>query len=154
MFDKSQWNARIMRNHPDLLEFRERTRPLHQHISFGREINAAKTESHSVLSPEVVLQILYQYLHEEKLDKTIKKMEEETKLRSKSFCNHWIAITFGYNRYRIALIIHIYLSIENTSVHCCSRYSFCSLLFFILIIFRKGYLLGEANFTFSTSSWY
>ncbi len=149
MFDKSQWNARIMRNHPDLLEFRERTRPLHQHISFGREINAAKTESQSVLSPEVVLQILYQYLHEEKLDKTIKKMEEETKLRSKSFCNHWIAITWIQSDIEASLCASIYqfripVFIVVPDIH--------SIL--ILLIFRKGYLLGEANFTFSTSSWY
>ncbi|KAH3766578.1 Ras guanine nucleotide exchange factor [Pelomyxa schiedti] len=85
--NKSEWKARVLKGNADLLELRERIRPLLPPSksssnanananstgptivgSFGRDhLHTAKTESRDVLPPHVVIQLILQYLQEEGL---------------------------------------------------------------------------------------
>lgn len=73
--------SRAMRKHPDVLELRERFRPLLQMDTFGRLVNASKTEVKETLSSNVVLSLISQFLKEEHLEETLMKLEEESNSR-------------------------------------------------------------------------
>ncbi|KAL6080050.1 Ras guanine nucleotide exchange factor [Balamuthia mandrillaris] len=78
MVPRSQWLPRVMRKHPEVLELRERFRPLGQAASFGRVINSSKTEVKETLSHVVKLKLILQCLREEGLHETAQLLEEES----------------------------------------------------------------------------
>lgn len=94
LLPKSEWFARSMRKHSDVLELRERLRPLHQTATFGRAVNASQTEAKETLSLHNISQLIYQFLKEHRLEKTLKQFQKESKVPcTKSFtllfpCSH------------------------------------------------------------------
>jgi hypothetical protein len=81
MIPRSEWLPRLMRKHPEVLELRERFRPLHREESFGRSINASKTEVKETFSLPATLQLIYQFLKEHHLDKTLKQLQKESHMQ-------------------------------------------------------------------------
>ncbi len=51
-----------MREHPEILELRERLRPLSRAETFGRIYNAGKTEVKHSLSRDTIMQLILQHL--------------------------------------------------------------------------------------------
>jgi len=80
--NRSQWLARVMRKHPEVLEFKERLRPLGKSPSYGRVFNSGKTEVKEVLSHQMLTQLILQFLDEEGLKETKRALEEESKIPS------------------------------------------------------------------------
>eukprot|EP00003_Mantamonas_plastica_P006180 TRINITY_DN1500_c2_g1_i2.p1 TRINITY_DN1500_c2_g1~~TRINITY_DN1500_c2_g1_i2.p1 ORF type:complete len:341 (-),score=105.89 TRINITY_DN1500_c2_g1_i2:76-1098(-) len=78
--DRSKWLATAMRKHPEILELHERLRPFSGKESFGRQVNAGKTEVKEVLSRDIVIQLLMSYLEKEGLQNTVAAIEEEAKV--------------------------------------------------------------------------
>ncbi|EGG23773.1 Ras guanine nucleotide exchange factor [Cavenderia fasciculata] len=74
----SEWVSRVMHNHPDVLELRERMRPITNQKSFSRNRMCSKTEASHVISDSVLLKLIMQYLHEEGLTSTLTKIQEES----------------------------------------------------------------------------
>jgi len=54
---RQQWQPRVLRQHPEVLELRERLRGVSGQPSFGRLINAARTEVKETLSHHNMLQV-------------------------------------------------------------------------------------------------
>lgn len=54
---RQQWQPRVLRKHPEVLEVRERLRGVTGQVSFGRLINAARTEVKETLSHHNMLQV-------------------------------------------------------------------------------------------------
>jgi hypothetical protein len=77
---RSQWLPRVMRKHPEVLEFRERFRPLGKISSFGRSLNCGKTEVKETLSHQTILQLIMQFLEEEGMEETKQILQVEAKL--------------------------------------------------------------------------
>jgi hypothetical protein len=78
---KSMWEATVMKKHPEILELRERLRPLSKAISYSRNINSSKTESKSSLSHQIVLQLIMEFLEYEGYGKVIESIEEESSIK-------------------------------------------------------------------------
>ncbi|PRP79264.1 Ras guanine nucleotide exchange factor [Planoprotostelium fungivorum] len=76
--DVFEWMGRLMRDHPDVLELKERIRPLYLEPSFGIRRNASKTEVRDVLSKTVVLQMIGQFLKEEGYTNTFDVLQKHT----------------------------------------------------------------------------
>eukprot|EP01132_Coremiostelium_polycephalum_P000691 gene691-852_t len=77
----SEWVARAMHNHPDILELRERIRPINNTKSYSRNRRSAKTEGSQIITDTVLTKLIMQYLHEENLTATLSKIQEETSIK-------------------------------------------------------------------------
>ncbi|KYQ96804.1 Ras guanine nucleotide exchange factor [Tieghemostelium lacteum] len=77
----SEWVPKAMHTHADILELRERIRPLSQNKSFSRNRRSGKTEAKGVINDTMLTKLLMQYLHEENLTSTLKIIQEETKIK-------------------------------------------------------------------------
>ena len=86
---KTLWEATAMRKHPEILELRERIRPLAKTTSYARQVASAKTEARTALSNHTVLQVcsagipyktqlVMEYLEHAGLEKVIETIEEES----------------------------------------------------------------------------
>ncbi|GAM21618.1 hypothetical protein SAMD00019534_047930 [Acytostelium subglobosum LB1] len=80
-FPASEWVARVMHQHPDVLELRERIRPINNVKSYSRSRTCAKTEASHVITDEVLLKLIMQYLHEENMTTSLKKIQEECNIK-------------------------------------------------------------------------
>jgi len=76
---RGEWLARVMRKHPDILELRERFRPITGLSSFARNKTSAKTEVREILSDAVVNQLILQFLAE-RFDSSLQVLEKETQI--------------------------------------------------------------------------
>jgi hypothetical protein len=88
LLPRSEWTAKIMQKHPDILEMRERTRHLYGFPSFGRDLNAKKTEIKDTMSHSVVLQLIAQFFKEENMTESLKVLEEEAGFPGTFFTNY------------------------------------------------------------------
>ncbi|EFA78501.1 Ras guanine nucleotide exchange factor [Heterostelium album PN500] len=77
----NEWVARVMQKHPDILELRERIRPINNTKSYSRHRACAKTEASHVISDQVLLKLIMQYLYEENLSTTLNKIQEECNVK-------------------------------------------------------------------------
>eukprot|EP01156_Anaeramoeba_ignava_P021511 Anaeramoba_ignava/c19193_g1_i2.p1 GENE.c19193_g1_i2~~c19193_g1_i2.p1 ORF type:complete len:535 (-),score=203.66 c19193_g1_i2:48-1652(-) len=77
----SEWFGYAMREHPDILELRERTRPLSSIESFGRLLSSSKTESKDPLSRNNILKLVEHYLFNLGFKKTLHSLEEESECK-------------------------------------------------------------------------
>ncbi|KAJ5071315.1 ras guanine nucleotide exchange factor a [Anaeramoeba ignava] len=59
--DRSDWETKVMKRHPEILELRERVKPLHRAVSFSRYYCGAKTEVVDGLTKDVVTQLIMQH---------------------------------------------------------------------------------------------
>lgn len=75
---RGEWVSRVMRKHPNVVETRERYRPLSDLPSFARSKNSGKTEVREVLSDDVINMLIMQLFSEEHLDSTLQAMQKET----------------------------------------------------------------------------
>jgi hypothetical protein len=82
-----------MRKHPDILELRERFRPLSNIYSFARNKISSRTEVKEVLSDDVVYQLIMEFLAEEHLDSSLQILEKET--NSKSMLCFLVSFSFS-----------------------------------------------------------
>ncbi|EGC29698.1 Ras guanine nucleotide exchange factor [Dictyostelium purpureum] len=80
-FPASEWLSKAMHKHSDILELRERTRPITNSKSYSRNKRAGKTEASHAINDTILLKMVMQYLHEENLTTSLKKIQEETKLQ-------------------------------------------------------------------------
>eukprot|EP01114_Cavostelium_apophysatum_P000982 TRINITY_DN10849_c0_g1_i1.p1 TRINITY_DN10849_c0_g1~~TRINITY_DN10849_c0_g1_i1.p1 ORF type:complete len:988 (-),score=251.34 TRINITY_DN10849_c0_g1_i1:62-3025(-) len=78
---KSMWEAFAMKKHPEMLELRERLRPLSKAISYARSIASAKTEAKSAMPYQAVLQLIMEYLDNEGYSSVIETIEEESNVK-------------------------------------------------------------------------
>jgi len=76
----SEWLSKAMHNHPDILELRERIRPITQTKSYSRNRRSGKTEASHAINDTVLLKLIMQYFHEQNLTTSLKKIQEETKI--------------------------------------------------------------------------
>lgn len=76
---RSEWLSRVMRKHTDVLELRERLRPVSAVHSFARNKISAKTEVKDVLSDKVVDALIMQFLAEENCTSTLQILEKDLK---------------------------------------------------------------------------
>ncbi|KAK5577928.1 hypothetical protein RB653_002876 [Dictyostelium firmibasis] len=80
-FPASEWLSKAMHKHPDILELRERTRPITQCKSYSRNKRSSKTEASHSINDTMLLKLIMQYFHEENLTTSLKKIQEETKIQ-------------------------------------------------------------------------
>ncbi|KAJ6230896.1 ras guanine nucleotide exchange factor i-related [Anaeramoeba flamelloides] len=78
---KHDWLAYVLKNHPDVLEVRERALPLIKQHSFSNLIEKSQTEVKDNVSKTDLLQLVMQHLSTLGLKKSIRCLEEETNLR-------------------------------------------------------------------------
>eukprot|EP01112_Ceratiomyxa_fruticulosa_P011145 TRINITY_DN3001_c0_g1_i1.p1 TRINITY_DN3001_c0_g1~~TRINITY_DN3001_c0_g1_i1.p1 ORF type:complete len:583 (-),score=79.47 TRINITY_DN3001_c0_g1_i1:85-1833(-) len=78
---RSEWLSRVLRKHPDILQLRERTRPLTKAVTFGRTRGHGRTEVKETLSEEPIAKLIMQYLAEEGLESAVKAFEKETEIK-------------------------------------------------------------------------
>lgn len=78
---KSEWEAAAFRKHPDLLEIKERIRPLSKESSFSRHVFSGRTEARTALSHQIVLQLIMEYLDKEALGPLIETIEKEANVQ-------------------------------------------------------------------------
>ncbi|KAF2074646.1 hypothetical protein CYY_004041 [Polysphondylium violaceum] len=76
----SEWLSKAMNNHPDILELRERIRPISSTKSYSRNRRSGKTEASHAINDTVLLKLIMQYFHEQNLTTSLKKIQEETKI--------------------------------------------------------------------------
>eukprot|EP00026_Physarum_polycephalum_P005635 Phypoly_transcript_05670.p1 GENE.Phypoly_transcript_05670~~Phypoly_transcript_05670.p1 ORF type:complete len:301 (+),score=62.43 Phypoly_transcript_05670:141-1043(+) len=78
---KSEWVSRVMRKHQDVVEIRERFRPISGLPTFARVKNAGRTEVKEVLSDEVLNMLIMQLFSEAHLDSALQTMQKETGMK-------------------------------------------------------------------------
>lgn len=76
-FPKSEWESFILRQHIDVLELRERTRFLFNQETFGRSTTSSKTEVKEIISSSFVMQLIFKFLEERGLNRTVDQLKEE-----------------------------------------------------------------------------
>lgn len=78
---KSEWEATAFRKHPDVLEFKERLRPLSKDLTFGRHLFFGRTEARTALSYQTILQLITEYLDKEGLSEMLETIEKEANIQ-------------------------------------------------------------------------
>src|SRR5688572_478631 len=95
---KTLWEAIAMKKHPEVLELRERLRPLSKLKSYSRNIVSgkkklfnlnyfhlticlARTEAKPTVAHQTVLQLIMEYLEHEGYSKVIQAIEEESNVK-------------------------------------------------------------------------
>jgi hypothetical protein len=89
---KSQWEAFVLKKHPNVLEVKERVRPLTSENSFSRNISIAKTENKHSLSYDTVLQLIMEYLDYEGYAHLIKHIEDESNVKCKFYLLQYLTL--------------------------------------------------------------
>ncbi|KAJ3443426.1 ras guanine nucleotide exchange factor i-related [Anaeramoeba flamelloides] len=77
---KDKWMSRIFKNHPNILEIRERIIPITQKTSFGKLVSKSHTEVKDHISRKVILSLIMQHLDLKGFSETIKILESESKV--------------------------------------------------------------------------
>ncbi|KAJ3435490.1 ras guanine nucleotide exchange factor h [Anaeramoeba flamelloides] len=72
------WLAKLMKDHPELLETRERILPLTKQNSFGMLYNKEKTENKERIGGRNLLQMIFQFLSNEGLTESMKLLQKES----------------------------------------------------------------------------
>ena len=91
-----------MRKHQDVVEMRERFRPISGLPTFARVKNAGRTEVKEVLSDEVINMLVMQLFSEAHLDSALQAMQKETGMKCMSFvwivcgCHAWCDVAPMY----------------------------------------------------------
>ncbi|KAJ6243439.1 ras guanine nucleotide exchange factor i-related [Anaeramoeba flamelloides] len=80
------WLAKLMKDHPELLETRERILPLTKQNSFGVLYNKDKTENKERIGGKNLLQMIFQFLSKEGLKESAKLLQKES---NSLFCRHY-----------------------------------------------------------------
>lgn len=78
---KSMWEAFAMKKHPEILELRERLRPLSNVISYARNVVSAKTEAKTAMPYQAILQLIMEYLDKEGYKSVIDTIEDECNVK-------------------------------------------------------------------------
>jgi len=77
---KSLWEATCMKKHPEVLELRERIRPLSHSSSYARSVTSARTEAKSAVSHRQVLELIMEYLEHQGFSKVVETIQEESSI--------------------------------------------------------------------------
>ncbi|KAJ3440638.1 ras guanine nucleotide exchange factor i-related [Anaeramoeba flamelloides] len=78
---KHEWLSYVFKNHPEVLEIREKTTPILKHESFSNLIERSHTEVKDNIAKSDILQLVMQHLSTVGLKKSIRCLEEESNLR-------------------------------------------------------------------------
>lgn len=70
----------MLKKHAEILELRERARPVTQLTTYGRRTDAAITENRIHLNHQVVLQLAMEYLASLGYWRTVRAIQEESKV--------------------------------------------------------------------------
>ncbi|KAJ5069581.1 ras guanine nucleotide exchange factor i-related [Anaeramoeba ignava] len=79
--DRSDWESRVMKRHPEILELRERIKPVQRAVSFSRYYCGAKTEIIDGLTKEVISQLIMQHYDFYNQKEITKVLEEKTSIQ-------------------------------------------------------------------------
>eukprot|EP00004_Rigifila_ramosa_P013693 TRINITY_DN3055_c0_g1_i25.p1 TRINITY_DN3055_c0_g1~~TRINITY_DN3055_c0_g1_i25.p1 ORF type:complete len:515 (+),score=168.11 TRINITY_DN3055_c0_g1_i25:82-1545(+) len=78
---KSEWLSFALEKHPEVVEMRERLRPLSSAPSYGRQIIHGRTEVKETLSHKWILQAVMEYLESESLANSRKLIEQDARVK-------------------------------------------------------------------------
>lgn len=79
-YPRAEWEGIVLRRHPEILELRERVRPLTGLPSFSRMARSSRTENRNALSHRVMLQLVMEHLDNEQHSKTVQAIQKESNL--------------------------------------------------------------------------
>lgn len=83
---KEYWESNAMKKHPEVLELKEKLRCLSKAPSFGKNINASRTEVASSVGSNQVLQLIFDWISQDpSYKKVLNTLEEETQQKCKIF---------------------------------------------------------------------
>ncbi|KAJ6241713.1 ras guanine nucleotide exchange factor i-related [Anaeramoeba flamelloides] len=75
------WLAKLMKEHPEILQTRERIIPLTNQSSFGKLFRKEKTENIERIGGKEIFHIIYQFLLKEGLTESSKLLQKESKIQ-------------------------------------------------------------------------
>eukprot|EP01096_Ripella_sp_DP13-Kostka_P017090 TRINITY_DN863_c0_g1_i1.p1 TRINITY_DN863_c0_g1~~TRINITY_DN863_c0_g1_i1.p1 ORF type:complete len:638 (-),score=231.16 TRINITY_DN863_c0_g1_i1:33-1892(-) len=75
---QSEWEPKLMKSRPDLLQLRETSRPLSGTLTYGRLFSASKTEDKNVITHKRSIQMILKFLADNGMQKAKEKIEQET----------------------------------------------------------------------------
>ncbi|KAJ6251331.1 guanine nucleotide exchange factor [Anaeramoeba flamelloides] len=84
--EKHSWLSFLMRTHPEILETRERIRPLTGKPSFGKILRPGKTEITDQIGGKMILNLILQFLQSNNFQKSLQALQQESKLE---FYSHY-----------------------------------------------------------------
>ncbi|KAJ5080359.1 ras guanine nucleotide exchange factor h [Anaeramoeba ignava] len=76
--NKAQWVAKVMKKFPEVLELRERLRPVTKVLSYSRLLNNSKTESREGFTKDVIISLILQHFDSEGKKEIQQFIEEKT----------------------------------------------------------------------------
>ncbi|KAJ6242312.1 ras guanine nucleotide exchange factor i-related [Anaeramoeba flamelloides] len=78
---ENAWLAKLMKEHPEILQTRERTLPFTNLSSFGKLFQKEKTENKERVGGKELFHLIYQFLLKEGLTESAKLLQKESKIQ-------------------------------------------------------------------------